>query len=512
MSTYTQLLCNRFGGIRERNASFSEELITAQDLQNVELYHTGINGGVGIRTVKGNVSIANIDTSSKIIKIFESIQKQKRYCLVYSENKSSGKLSLFDPEKRTFSTIKDNLNVAGKANGFDVSQGWSDLFFFTNGKNMFTVEINEENNSTTSKVVDFAPKDTENNNVKGIIAAVWNNRLWIANENVIWYSVMSDIYDFSTHDSATVTSAGFINLLKPITAIHEYLGSLAVFFSDSSVLISESNGYFSVAEESPGGCAGYGSLVFHDTDLFFYDDTKKSVFSFKQVINGEKTLGENVAIEIQSILNDINSEKLDEIQAYSVFIKEKNEIWWILPGNTEYSVILIYDYLKGAWIKRKSQKINSISIINGILYSAGNCGDILEEYTSDLFNGKYIEHFYKCSPCNLGADNTLKVLAFPPRVTLDMPYLNQFFVKYVKNYNTLKTPKIKFIKSKIKNFLIWGSGIWGKDYWLDTKVNLISKFPSVTFKTLEITVYTTAERQSFSIKKIEFSKIKVKQV
>ena len=59
MSTITQLICNKFGGIRQKNAIFSEELITAQDLQNVELYFTGTNGGVGIRTTKGNISINN---------------------------------------------------------------------------------------------------------------------------------------------------------------------------------------------------------------------------------------------------------------------------------------------------------------------------------------------------------------------------------------------------------------------------------------------------------------------
>ena len=32
MSTITQLICNKFGGIRQRNAVFSEDLITAQDM------------------------------------------------------------------------------------------------------------------------------------------------------------------------------------------------------------------------------------------------------------------------------------------------------------------------------------------------------------------------------------------------------------------------------------------------------------------------------------------------
>ena len=288
---------------------------------------------------------------------------------------------------------------------------------------------------------------------------------------------------------------------------------MAVFFADSSEQISvSSNGEFSIGQESPGGCAGYNSLVFHDTNLYFYDDTKKSVFSFQQVITGEKTLGENVAVEIQSILKNINSKKLNEIQAYSVFIKGRNEIWWILPTDTEYSTILIYDYLKGEWIKRKSQKINSVAVIDNILYSAADDGNILEEYKTDTFNGEYIQHYYNCSPCNLGADNTLKVLCLPPRVSFDMPYSNQFYTKYIKNYNTFKKPKVRLIKSKLKNYLYWGTGYWGQNYWADKHTSIVGKFPNATFKILEIGIYTENATQSFSIKNIEFSKIKVKQL
>lgn len=516
MSAITQLICNKFGGIRERNACFSSDVITAQDLQNIELYYTGINGGIGIRTVKGNISEnSELSGQANIIKIFSSTQKTENYFFVYAENGTKGTLYLKKSETNTLQIIKDDLQKTGEANGFDVSQGWSDLFFFTNGKDMLTAEMNvlaEDQITTTNKIKVLDLKDIEGRSVTGIIAAVWNNRLWISNGNILWYSVLADIYDFATHESGIVTSAGYIELLKNITAIHEYLGALAVFFADSSLLVSVSNGDFSVGDESPGGCAGFNSLVFHDTNLFFYDDTKKSVFSFQQIINGEKTLGENVAVEIQSILNTINSSKLNEIQTYSLFMEGRNEIWWILPSDTNYSTIMIYDYLKGEWIKRKSQKINSVCLVDGELYSAGNDGSILKEYNSDSFNGEYIQHYYNCSPCNLGSDNTLKILVFPPRVSFDMPYNNQFYVKYVKNYNIFKSPKIRFIKSKLKNYLYWGIGFWGKNFWANKHTSAISKFPSATFKTLEISLFTSNASQSFSIKNIEFSKIKVKQV
>lgn len=510
-SNITQLICNSFGGIRQKNAVFSSDLITAQDMQNVELYYTGTNGGVGIRTTKGNISINDtLVGQEKIINIFESIQKEQTYCFIHAESKTEGKLYLYNIQADILTLKKEGLTITGVSNGFDVKQGWSDLFFFTNGSEMFTIELGAVDN----EIVDMHLKDRDERDVIGLGAALYNNRLFVFNGNVLWYSVTSDIYDFATAESEWITSAGYIECIKNITAIHEYLGALAIFYQDSSQLLSVSDGAFSLSEDSPGGCAGYNALVFHDTNLYFYDNTKQSVFSFKQIISGQKTLGENAAVEIQEELKKIDSANLNKIKTLSVFLEGRNEIWWLIPSdeNSNYSTILIFDYLKGEWIKRKSQKINAMQIVGNILYSAGNDGNILEEYNSDLFNGEYIQHYYNCSPMNLGAMNTLKILVFPPRISFDLPYSNNFYVKYVKNYNIFKKPKIKYIKTKYKNFLYWNIGHWNINYWFSNKTNNIGKFPNANFKVLEISIYTTKEDENFSIKNIEFSKIKVKQI
>lgn len=574
MSTITQIICNHFAGIRERNAVFDTEIISAQDIQNVELYYTGMNGGIGIRTTKGNVSVNDdLVGNEKIINIWESIQNGNKNFLVHTESENEGKIYLYNISSDTLTLLKDGLTVAGVSNGFDVVQGWSDLFFFTNGVDMLTVELNAQktlyafvysdktiyadsrtapqklynsdgssysayvgtnwtisgnsvkyNNNTatytsasnillTNAVFDMSVKDRDGRDVVGLIAAIYAGRLFIANKNVIWYSVTSNIYDFTTADAEWETSAGYIETLKDITALHLFLNSLAIFYSDSSEMLSVSNGAFSRSEESPGGCAGVSSLVFHNKDLYFYDHTKKAVFSFQEIINGQKTLGTNIAIDIQNQLDVIDEDNLDKIKALSVFIEDHNEIWWILPTkDNDYSTILIFDYLKGEWVKRKSQKINAVNVINNALYSAGNDGNILAEYNSNTFNGEYIEHYYNCSPCNLQAMNTLKVLVYPPRVSLDMPYTNNFYVKYVKNFNQFKRPKIKYIKSKTKNFLFYDIGHFDEDYYASKTTNAVSKFPNATFKVLEIFIYTTKSTENFAIKNIEFSKIKVKQV
>lgn len=512
MSAITQLLCNKFGGIRHKNSVFSDELITAQDIQNVELYYTGSNGGVGIRTMKGNTPVIELP-NEKVIDIFQSVQQRETLFLIYTENANYGKFYLYKDGELTLK--KDNIQKSGVCNGFDVAQGYSDLFFFTNGKEMFTFELGatteivEMNNLVSRLKYDG---DADYQIVKGFGATIFDNRLFIFNKNVLFWSVRANIYDFSTNNSDWTTSAGYLECTKNITAIHEYLGSLAVFYKDSSQLLTVSDNNFSLGEDSPGGCASYNSLVFHGTDLYFYDDTKKGVFAFQQVVNGDKTLSDNLAVDIQEELISIDSSNLDKIRTLSVVLSERNEIWWVVPTNDSYySKILIYDYLKGEWVKRKSQKINSVKVINNQLYSAGDT-KVYKEYSSDLFDNEYIPHYYNCSPCNLGAYNTLKVLVFPPRVSFDLPYLNKFKVKYIKNCDTSKKPKIKLIKPKYKNLLIWGQGIWGQDYWKSKSTNAVGKFPNANFKILEIEIYTDSKNQNFSIKNIEFSKIKIKQV
>ena len=108
--------------------------------------------------------------------------------------------------------------------------------------------------------------------------------------------------------------------------------------------------------DSPGGCAGYNALVFHGTELYFYDNTKKGVFCFRQIINGDKTLGENIALDIQEELFSISSAKLQDIKTLSVVTADRNEVWMLLPDeDANYSTIAIYDYIR-IWI-RKSAKL-----------------------------------------------------------------------------------------------------------------------------------------------------------
>ena len=513
----TNLICNNFGGIRDINPEFSSEKISASDLQNVELFSTGLNSGVGIRTALGNkVLFDNFAEDEVVVDIYETVQLSNKYFIVYTVDGNEGKIYSYSKYYNTVECIVSGLSPKAQSCATDFTQGWSDYFVFSNGEDIVYIYSDSDKGMLLTHDTSDAIKlvDPDGRNVKGLGVVAFDNRIWIFDGQVLWHSKQGDCRDFQTVETESILSAGYIEFVKKITAIYPYLGSLAVFHKDSSCLVrNDSTTRYLTTEESPGGCASFASLVFHGTDLYFYDDTKKGVFSFQQIVNGDKTLSDNIALNVQSFLTPISSTKLDEIRSLSVVTSDRNEVWFLIPISDEENrtIILIYDYIRQEWLKRKSQKINTFNMIDGVLYSAGKT--INEEYNGSTFGGDFIECNYACSAFNLGADNTLKVLYFPPRLTIDSSYTNNFFVEYVRNYDRTKKIKKKEIKNRtVKNVLYFDVGYWDKSYYMPRRLNSISKLPSATFKALEINILTEQEGQEFCIKNIEFSRIKVKQV
>lgn len=510
----TSLYCNIFGGILKKDATFSSKKITASDLQNVELYDTGINSGVGIRTAKGNSLICNlVPAGEKVVNIFQSVQKSKVHFFIHTESKTEGKIYLFIPDSNILKLKVDSLSLTGKSASTDFAQGWSDLFVFSNGEDLLTIELEKYNEKgELDEIKKMSLTDRDGRTIKGLGVLNFNGRLWVFNDNVLWYSVQQNIYDFSTANASIITSAGYIEFVKKITAITVYVSSIAVFHQDSSCLVNyDSLGNFSVSDECPGGCASYNAFVFHGTELYFYDDTKKGIFSFNQSVLGNKTLGKNIAIDLQEELCNISS-NFSEIRMISVVLSDRNEFWFLLPTNdTEYSTILIYDYKHQEWVKRVCPKITCCQVINNTLYSGDKNGKIYQEYIGVDFHGVFVKSFYKTSPLDFGIDNMLKILFIPPKIGLDLSYTNNFYVEYIKNYDSLKKPKRRNIIAKsMKNALYWDIGYYDKFFYAPENANSYYKLPSEIFRTLEFHFYTKNEGQDFCIRNLEFTHIKIK--
>lgn len=609
-------ICDRFGGIRQKNAQFTDKVITCSDMQNVELYFTGLNSGVGIRTVKGQNGLIDFPIGERGVNIFESIQNGNTYFFVHAISETEGKLYEYNVASNELIPLITGLSRQTVSSGFDYIQGYSDTFIFSNkGDYLYKIQKNKINtayqvrcndivgyvsaegteetslpidtvvysdteltqkyvtiktvyeveyeksigytdvqgsseafveadtiiysdtqltqvlatstgdnykyNGTTKADYDFKYtgyvdsvvselkfKDAENRDIKPNFIQVYDNRVFGAIGNRLHACMQQNIFDWVTGDVEKPTSAYYVEFTKEITAISPYLNSsFAIFFKDSSLLLRGNYPELQLTEESPGGCASYKSLVFHGTDLYFYDNTKKGIYSFEQVVLGNKTLGKDIAIEVNNLLDMIDTSRLEDMKMQSYVADDRNEIWFLLPTTDEnYSTILIYDSLRNEWIKRKSKKIYTLALIHNTLFSAGK--KIYQEYMNDDFDGEFIQNYYDCSPFNLGSNTSMKILYLRPRMSVGFPYINEFYVKYQKNFNTFKKPKIKKVKSKFKNYLIWGVGKWGVNYWAGGTTNSILKLPNVSaFKTLNISFYTTSQKENFAIRNMEMNQI-----
>ena len=93
---------------------------------------------------------------------------------------------------------------------------------------------------------------------------------------------------------------------------------------------------------------------------------------------------------------------------------------------------------------------------------------------------------------------------------MDMYYSNDFYIEYLKDYNSM-TKKIRHIVSKtLKNVLYFDKGFWDVNNFSYEKINVTKKLPSAYFRTLQIIFFTKEIGQNFCINNIEFGKIKTK--
>ena len=84
-----------------------------------------------------------------------------------------------------------------------------------------------------------------------------------------------------------------------------------------------------------------------------------------------------------------SSANIFKIKALSVVTSDRNEVWFIIPisENENHTTVMIYDYLRGEWVKRICQKINTVNTIENTLYSAGK--EIYQEYEGNSFDGEF---------------------------------------------------------------------------------------------------------------------------
>ena len=358
------------------------------------------------------------------------MQEGVTYKFIYAENDSKGVLYYVDVAEQP-QVIIDNLTVTGQANGITMSSTAYDVFVFTNGVEAKTVCFTSDSGyGDTVKTI--TATDYIGRSIHWLSMTEWNGFLVVASEYGVHASHQNDIYTWNDNPK-DVADSWYIDFSKKVTAVFSYTGGLYIFTGDDTTFLNTTPNDTANAKQeliAGVGCFNYQSIVKHDTYLYFYDNNQKNVYYIQNIDSGQTRPAGPIAKEIQSYFSEIERFKM-----FSCIYGNRNEVWCIV--NDE---LLICDYAQGEWLKRKEQDINTVCLINNIVYTGTNNGLILIENIGNYFNSAFYPAMYQTTFINIGSDSNIKKQKTPLLLVLKDGETQDFWVQLTVN-NKEKNPK-----------------------------------------------------------------------
>lgn len=505
------LIFEQFKGIREYNGVNANGQISALDTYNVELVQTEIGANVGIKTMKGNTAAFVLSSGFSVVEIFKSVQDGVTHTFIYAENSDKGVL-YHVTVSNTLEVIIDNLSATGNANGITMTSTAYDVFVFTNGVEAKTVCFTDDagygDRVKTINATDYLSRE-----IHWLSMVEWNGFLVVASDYGVHASHQNDIYTWNDNPK-DVADSWYIDFSKKVTAVFAYTGGLYIFTGDDTSYLNTTpnDTTNSKLELIAGiGCYNYQAIVKHDTYLYFYDNNQKNVYFIQNIDSGQMRPSGPIAKEIQSYFSEI-----ERIKLYSCIYGNRNEVWCIV--NDE---LLICDYAQGEWMKRKEQDINTICLINNVVYSGTNDGVILIENIGNKFNGATIQALYQTSFINIGSDSNVKKQKTPLLLVLKKGDVQDFWVQLTVDNKEKQAKRVK-INVNAEKYLpddattgiryLADDAIDGIRFASEKQNNKIVKEISTpqTWYNLGIKIYTDRVGQEFNILSMELKNIKEK--
>lgn len=516
------LIYDQFKGIREFNGVNSGNQISAIQCQNVELVQTEIGNNTGIKSMYGNAVGYALPLGYRAINVFKTLQENKTYRIIYGENDTKGTLFFVNLAEQV-QVLVDDLTKTGECNGLTMSSTAYDVFVFTNGEEVKTIaftsdegylDVIKDHNPqefSLGYIADVVAEDYLGRKLKWLSMTEWNGFLVVASQTGVNASHQNDIYTWND-DPQDVADAWYIDFSKKVTAVYGFTGGLYIFTQDDCTLLTDTpNNTSSVMKTSAGiGCFSYASIVKHDLYLFFYDDNQKNIYYLSATdTTGQIRPNGPVAKEIQSYFKEVKRFKM-----YSCIYDNRNEVWCIINDQ-----LIIFDYTQQEWVTRKEQAINSVTLINNSIFTAGESGVIYVENVNEDFNGAYFPSVYQTTFINVASNTNLKKQKTPLLITLNSNFTNKFYVQLTIN-NKAKNPK-KVNLNRIS------TGIFANEDGTSTdprtKFGTAKYSPENTYKktvveistpqtwyTMGIKIYTEELGQGFFITSMELKNMKVK--
>jgi len=495
----------KFGGIRYNDAvtgtfsyGYNFESFASQD------------DGYGTRRMLGNQELGHID-STKTKGVFESVQNGVKYTFVYMEEATECVLYLWNGT--TFEEKADGFTVtATNCNGID----FKEKFFFTNGVDApVTIEI-----GATPERVNIDTTDALSRVPRGLGLFIYDNRLFMSSQ----YGMCScENGNELVWDSIGDAGAFYKDYFGTVTAVYGFsTGIIAIGDSFCDFMTGSGTTNYSFASIGGASTVSHKSICYHDTKVWFFDGT--GIYPIEYNDAGQKRLGNKISLHIEDRFKYIDKTKLADVQLISMADSGLNQLWFH-ARYTDYpdnSVIWIYDFTIGEWYQRIQQPINYLAVVNGLIYSAGDDGKLIQENIGDDFDGATITASARLATLDFGSGAQFKKIKKDITTIFKAGSQNDFYIRYIFDGDPSNFLEYQISESFGDTFIFADDletygGIFADDLetygntFDDLKVNnmKITK-PSLKFKTIQIELICRDAGQNFEIERLEFQRIKVK--
>ena len=278
------------------------------DSKNVEVF-----SNKGITKQKGNTLLFMLPDEEKITAMHE-MESNDIYKLVITTE--SGKIYIYSEKNSQLTLINKNLT------GINVKFACflEGILIATESDEMFYIKDDEE-----YTIEDCNLKGLDGEAVYPDCIAVYQGRVWAADNSTIYYSALGTYDNFSEPDDA-----GYINDFHTdtsnITGIHNYKDCLAIYKKDKVYLLQGSSPEdFKIIPFADKGTVSQNSIINVDNKQYFLSN---GIYALEQV--GELNqirLGSSISDNITPEFDKFDNSRLKYTVA--VHYKNRHQMWYL---------------------------------------------------------------------------------------------------------------------------------------------------------------------------------------
>lgn len=406
------------------------------DAKNIEIY-----SNKGIIKQKGNTKLFELPVEESITGMHQ-MENDNVYKLVITSQ--SGKIYIYSDSTKQLTLLNKtltgtNVKFACFLNGILISTE-SDTMFYIKNDAQYTID-------------DCNLTGLDDEPVYPDCIAVYQGRVWVADDSTIYYSALG------TYDNFTETDdAGYINNfhtdISNITGMHNYKDCLSVYKKEKVYLLQGTNpDNFKIIPFADKGTESPNSILNVDNKQYFLSN---GIYALEQVgelnqIRLGSSISENITPEFD------NFDKSELKNTIAVHYQNKHQMWFLFPYVNQhyYKTIWINDYVNGVWYKRVlPQNITYMCCFMNNILSSDSSGKVYIEDAGTTFDGQVIDFMWKSPFLSLSNVHHRKIID-EFYFILDDEQDNKFNFYVYKDYDGNCPDDRELIYSRNLSQLIW---------------------------------------------------------